>query len=370
MAIIKTIYWDQTDPNEIIYKYPSHEITLGSILTVNEGQEACFFKNGMLYDRFKAGRYTLSSANLPLLNKVVDLVSGGDTTFLAEIWFVAKTERRDLFWGTGGLRIIDPYFEIPLKLYGRGGYGVSIINGALFLKKFVGTLHNISIDFIEEQFRSSVVESVKVTIAKYMKARNLNVNELGTEYTQLGSAISKYLRATFAEYGVQLLNFNIEEINFDEDDPGYQKVLDGIAERVRLKKLGVDYVQNRKIDIAQAAASNQGAGIMMGVGMGMGAGQTLGNMVNNAMQGSGIPSAPATPPPPPDAELNYYVSQGGKTTGPFKTEELKKLVTQNVLKENTYVYRVGGTAWVRAANDPDIKQLITMMTPPPPPPAE
>lgn len=251
-----------------------------------------------------------------------------------------------------------------------GGYGVSIINGALFLKKFVGTLHNITIDFIEEQFRASVVESVKVTIAKYMKEKNLNVNELGTEYTELGSAISKYLRATFSEYGVQLLNFNIEEINFDEDDPGYKKVLDGIAERVRLKKLGVDYVQNRKIDIAQAAASNQGAGIMMGVGMGMGAGQSLGNIVNSAMQGTGISSAPTTPPPPPDAELNYYVSQGGKTTGPFKTEELKKLVTQNILKDNTYVYRVGGTAWVRAASDPDIKQLITLMAPPPPPPAE
>lgn len=124
MAILKTIYWDQKESGDLVYKYPNHEITLGSVLTVNESQEAFFFKNGTLYDSFKKGRYILSTSNLPLLNKIIDLPTGGDTTFLAEVWFVSKTDRKNLFWGTGGLRIIDPYFEIPLQLYGRGGYGV------------------------------------------------------------------------------------------------------------------------------------------------------------------------------------------------------------------------------------------------------
>lgn len=370
MAIIPSLYWEQENPDDLIYKFPTHEITLGSVLTVNDSQEACFFRNGKLYDTFKGGRHVLTSANLPLLNKIVDLASGGDTTFLAEVWFVSKTDRRNLFWGTGGLRIIDPYFEIPLKLYGRGGYGVRISDSALFVRKFVGTLKQTSLEFIEEQFRISVIEAVKVTIAKFMEEQELNVNELGTEYKRLGLAISKTLQDSFDEYGVQLLNFNIEEINFDEDDPGYKKVLDGIAEQIRLKKLGVNYLQNRQIDIAEAAASNTGAGAMMGVGMGLGIGQTLGGMVGDAIQQSGIAGQfqggqQASPPPPP---LSYYVAQNGATTGPFNRDVLNQMVLSGTLTANTYVFKVGGTQWVKAATDPDIMQLLSAIIPPPPPP--
>lgn len=363
MALIKSIFWEQENPDELVYKFPSHEITLGSVLTVNESQEAYFFKNGMLYDRFTAGRHTLTSANLPLLNKVVNLPSGGETTFMAEVWFISKTDRRNLYWGTGGLRVIDPYFEIPLKLYGRGGYGVRIDDGALFLKKLVGTMREASLELVEEQFRMSVAEAVKVTIAKFMKQEGLNVNELGTEYLSLGKAVSKVLCETFGEYGVQLLNFNIEEINFDEDDPGYQKVLDGIAEMTRLKKLGVSYVQDRNIDIAQAAASNQGMGAVMGIGMGMGVGQSLGQVVSSSIQNAGL----AAPPPPPTAPLNYYVAQNGQTTGPFNEEKLRELINSGILTKETYVFKVGGTAWVKAESDASVMQLFPMMPPPPPP---
>ena len=72
-----------------------------------------FFKNGTLCDSFVSGRHTLSSANLPVLQKLVNLASGGETTFMAEVWFISKLEKRNMFWGTGGLRIIDPYIQIP-----------------------------------------------------------------------------------------------------------------------------------------------------------------------------------------------------------------------------------------------------------------
>ena len=74
-------------------------------------------------DSFTSGRHVLSSANLPVLQKLINLPSGGDTTFTAEIWFISKLEKRNMLWGIGGLRIVDPYFQIPLKLSSRGQYG-------------------------------------------------------------------------------------------------------------------------------------------------------------------------------------------------------------------------------------------------------
>lgn len=367
MAIIPSIFWEQRNPDDLIYKYPSHEITLGSVLTVNDSQEACFFRNGTLYDTFRGGRHVLSSANLPLLNKVINLPSGGETTFFAEVWFVSLTERRNMFWGTGGLRIIDPYFEIPIKLYGRGGYGFRISDSALFLRKFVGTMQYASLELIEEQFRISVVESVRITISKFMKEENVNINELGAEYKRLGIATSRELQDAFDEYGVTLLNFNYEDISFDEEDPGYQKVLDGIAEQTRLRKLGVNYMQDRQIDIAHAAASNTGAGTMMGVGMGFGVGQAMGGMVNSAIQQSGIASSfMSAPPPPPPA--CYYVAQNGQATGPFDYERLRQMAGSGILTGGTLICKVGSTQWINAATDPMIANLFAVAAPPPPPP--
>lgn len=365
---LDSIFWDQGRENELVYKYPNNGITLGCVLTVRESQEAYFFKNGVLCDKFTAGRHTLSSQNLPILNKIVNLPSGGQTTFLAEVWFVSKLEKRNMLWGTGGMRIIDPYFQIPVKVASRGQYGVRINDGAMFLKKLVGTMKLSETRVIEQQFSSDVIEGVKVATARYMKEQGLNINELGTEYRKLGRFIAQDIQEAFDEYGIELLNFNIEDISIDESDPGYQKVMDGVAENARLKQLGVNYIQQKQIDIAQTAAGNEGAGNFMGVGMGMGVGQQMGQMIANAMQQSGIAGQGAPIPPPPPSSASFYVAVNGQTTGPYPLDRIRQMIINGEVVASTYVYRLGGTAWVAAQTEPEIARIFNELLPPPPPP--
>ena len=355
MALIKSIYWEQENREELVYKFPFNNISLGSVLTVNESQEALFFKSGVLCDTFGAGRHTLSTANLPVLNKLVNLPSGGDTTFMAEVWFVSKLDKRNMFWGTGGLRIIDPYFQIPIKISARGQYGVRISDSALLLKKLVGTLPYVTTELVEEQFRIDVVETVKVSISKFMKEENVNINELGVSYKELSKSVSKDLQAAFDEYGVELLNFNVENIGFDESDKGYQTVMEGVAEQAKLSKLGVNYTQQKQLDIAHTAAGNEGAGNFMGIGMGLGMGNAVGQMV-----GSTMPQAPQM--------SSYYIAKNGQTTGPFTIDIIQGMIKQGEVSATTYVYKVGGQAWVLAADDAEVSRLLSLMTPPPPPP--
>lgn len=358
MALIKSIYWEQDNREDLVYKFPFNNISLGSVLTVNESQEALFFKSGVLFDTFGAGRHTLSTANLPVLNQLVNLPSGGDTTFMAEVWFVSKLDKRNMFWGTGGLRIIDPYFQIPIKISARGQYGVKISDSALFLKKLVGTLPYITTELVEEQFRIDVVETVKVSISKFMKEENVNINELGVSYKELSKSVSKDLQAVFDEYGVELLNFNVENIGFDENDKGYQTVMEGVAEQAKLSKLGVSYTQQKQLDIAQIAAGNEGAGNFMGIGMGLGMGNAVGQMVGSTMQA--MPQALQM--------SSYYIAKNGQTTGPFTIDIIQGMIKQGEVSATTYIYKVGGQAWVLAADDAEVSRLLSLMTPPPPPP--
>lgn len=362
MAIIRSIYWEQNNQEELVYKFPSNNLTLGSVLTVNESQEAFFFKNGALCDSFTSGRHVLSSANIPILQKLINLPSGGETTFMAEVWFVSKLEKRNMFWGVGGLRVIDPYFQIPIKLSTRGQYGIRISDGGLFLKKLIGTIGFANTDLIEELFRSDVIEAVKVSIAKFMKENNININEIGTEYRNLSKTISGELQNTFDQYGVQLLNFNIEDINFDETDKGYQTVMDGIAEYARLSKLGVSYLQQKQIDIAQTAAGNEGVGNFMGIGMGFGMGNNIGGMVAESINRSGMIA-----PPPPPSQPSYFVARNGQTTGPYTIDIIQDMILRKEVVFTTYIYKVGGKEWIMAEKDPEISRLFSLLMPPPPP---
>jgi membrane protease subunit (stomatin/prohibitin family) len=366
MPIIKSIFWDQDDDNTLVYLFPFRDITLGSVLTVNDGQEAYFYKNGSLCDKFDAGRYVLSSANIPLLNKIINLPSGGESTFKASVWFVSKLEKRNLFWGAGGLRVIDPYFQVPVKMSARGQYGIRIKDGGLFLLKFIGTQAIATLDLIYNQFRADVVEAVKVSIARFMKESDMNINEIGTEYKRLGTVIAQELQMAFDAYGVELLNFNIEDINIDESDKGYQTVMEAIAEKARLKTLGVDYVQQKQIDIAQTLAGNQGAGNFMGAGVGLGVGQQMGQMIGQVMNHHPLNATASTPTPPP--QTAFYVAVNGQTTGPFQLDALQRMITSGNVVADTQVYRVGGTAWTTALQEPELAQLLSAMTPPSPPP--
>lgn len=93
MAIIDRIKYDgPADGSQwLIYKCPSEEFVLGSQLIVNQGQEALFFKGGEALDLFGPGTHTLSTGNLPILNKLVKLPFGGKTPFTAEVYFINKT---------------------------------------------------------------------------------------------------------------------------------------------------------------------------------------------------------------------------------------------------------------------------------------
>ena len=358
MALIKSIYWEQGNREDLVYKYPSNSISLGTVLTVNESQEALFFKSGILCDIFTAGRHVLSTSNLPVLNKLVNLPSGGETTFTAEVWFVNKLSKRNMFWGTGGLRVIDPYFQIPIKISARGQYGMRIADSAIFLKKLIGTLPFVSTELIEDHFRIDVIETIKVSISKFMKDNGININEIGVSYKELSKAAAKDLQAVYDEYGVELLNFNIENIGFDENDKGYQTVMEGIAEQAKLSKLGVSYAQQRQFDIAQTAAGNEGAGNFMGVGMGLGMGNAVGQMLGNTMQ--------AMQPAPQLS--SYYVAKNGQTTGPFALDVIQGMISQGEVTANTYVCKLGAQSWVFAADDAELSRLFARMAPPPPPP--
>lgn len=68
------------DNETLVWKHPIEDFNYGSQLIVHESQEAVFFRDGQALDLFGAGRYTLETQQLPLLEKVYKLPTDTEGT--------------------------------------------------------------------------------------------------------------------------------------------------------------------------------------------------------------------------------------------------------------------------------------------------
>lgn len=370
------------DPDDIVWKFPYNNISTASQLVVNQSQEAIFLKGGEVADIFGPGTKTLSANNIPILQKLINLPFGGKTPFVAEVWFISKTVRRNLKFGTERpIDIWDPLIQnsVPVRAFGQ--YGIRISDSAAFVREMVGTLHLFTTDDIIDQFRSDIVQALSERINNFMTEEQVSVVTINGKLSAVSKYIQEQINDEFSRYGIEITNLKVENINYDKNDPQVARILEGYAKAKERAVQGFTYQQERQFDILETAAGNEGtAGDTMGIGLGLGMGAGIGaafnsqisNMANNVM-GTSSPTTPSTPPPPPGGTPNitFHISVNGQQYGPYDMTAMTQMVANHQMTPDTYVWRPGMAQWLRAAQCPELAPLFTSPMPPPPvtPPA-
>lgn len=298
MAIIDRIKYDGDidGPQWLIYKCPSEEYVLGSQLIVNQGQEALFFKGGEALDLFGPGTYTLTSGNLPLLHKIVNLPFGGKTPFAAEVYYINKTADLDLKWGTSTpIPLEDPKYGLILNVGARGQYGITITDSRLFVSKLIGALPNGTTTnhlMVLRYFNGLINSKVKSVTASFMLKQKISFLEVSQYLTELSGAFQEALSEEFERFGMEIVHFYCESIAPRPEE--YEK-LRGYKEELALGE-GF-YQQRRSLDILEKLAANPSSGgaanAGIGLGMGLGAAGQFGNLFANVGQAVHTPQAEA-----------------------------------------------------------------------------
>ena len=143
MALIDVVKWE-VNSRELIHKFPSNDLRLGTQLVVYTGQTAYFVKGGKVLDSFEAGTYTIKTENIPLLNKLINLPFGGNSPFQAEVWFVNHLAVLDSKWGTPmPIQLEDPKYEIIVPVRAFGQYGLRVSDDKTLIENFILT-YNLS----------------------------------------------------------------------------------------------------------------------------------------------------------------------------------------------------------------------------------
>ncbi len=322
MAVIASVIKYEGDNDTFVWKHPCEDFNTTTQLIVHESQQALFFMNGQALDLFEAGRHTLHTQNIPLINKFFNRAYDDTSPFHCEVYFINKTEQMAVKWGTDSkVEYVEPTYGFPIQIGANGEMTLRVEDARRLLIKIVGTENELTQSGLLQKLRAFLMTKIKPYFANYIKQNAINIFEIDQKLSDMSEAMQKLLVPDFLDYGISLVNFFILEIAKPENDPSYKKFKEihfrqyadiaeakirqsvGIIEEETEKQRmiiesqglatkrqieGYTYAQERGFDVAEGFAKNEGSGGNManlGIGLGiMGSvGNAVGGVVNQAI---------------------------------------------------------------------------------------
>jgi membrane protease subunit (stomatin/prohibitin family) len=287
-------------------------IQFGAQLIVQQSQEAIFFREGRAMDTFGPGRYTLTTANLPIIGGILT-APFERSPFQACVYFIGKQTFIDQRWGTRNpLTVRDPQFGV-VRLRGYGKFAYRVVDGALLLNSVVGTQGKFTTEEIVNYLRDVIVAG----LTDLLGTAGIGLLDMAARMDDISAAARVKLGDQFSKYGLELTEFFISNISAPDE---VQKAIDARSSMAVLGDLR-SYSMYATANAIQAAG-NAAGGNPLGFGLGMAIPQILQQ------------NASAAPVAPPAIAANSPVQHlDFSTAKPIATGDLlsglQRLATQS-----------------------------------------
>ena len=256
--------------NEVLaHKHEKEDFTIGSQLIVHETQEALFFRDGKIFDQFKAGRHTLVTNNIPKVRDYMKLGTGGINVFHCEVYFINMVTQMGIRWGTDSkVRLFDPASGLHVEIGASGNFNMRVTDSAKLILKLVGTTDGLMQSDVTGEgksygtgmFKALIVNKVKANLARIIKENNLNILEIDAYLDVISSKLMLDINQTLDEYGLTMPEFYVTSIVTPDDDPNFVRLKQQFADKTlkvreeEVKKAEAEAAQQRKIVEAQTEA--------------------------------------------------------------------------------------------------------------------
>jgi len=296
LVFLEVIEWFDETGTEIVHRIPekgSGEIKFGAQLIVRDSQAAVFFYKGRAGDAFGPGRHTLTTANIPILTKILSVPWAMTSPLRAEVYFANMKIFPNLKWGTR-----DPVAfrdsELGLiRLRAHGVFNIQVVQPVLFINTLVGTMHRFTTEEIEEYLKRVIVSRFN----DYLGEKLDSILNLPGRYDELSAGLKTKLQEDFSHFGLGLSQLYITSINPPTE---VQKTIDDKS------RLGVISDLDRLVKLKAAAAMEKASESSgeAGSGLGMGLGFMMPAMFAQSLQPAGAVAGEASGHQCPDCRLS------------------------------------------------------------------
>jgi len=273
-------FFDETG-RQMVHRVPEHgsgDFRLGSQLIVRESQAGVFFRDGKALDTFGAGRHTLSTANIPLLTRLISIPFSGETPFKAEVYFVNLREFLEQKWGTPEAITLRDADLGMVRLRAFGIYSMQVSEPQLFVNKIVGTQGLYQTSQIQGFLRGIIIAKLTDLLGELKKS----LLDLPSLYDEIGAGAKAKVQDDFNALGIALKTLYVTSISPTEE------TAKAIDERAAMGAIGnmQAYLQFKAARAMTEAAGVPGgvAGAGVGLGAGVGMGAAMAQMMTQAMQ--------------------------------------------------------------------------------------
>jgi membrane protease subunit (stomatin/prohibitin family) len=265
VVFLEIIEWFDQTGKEMVHRIPesgSGDIKYGAQLIVRESQAAVFFYNGKACDAFGCGRHTLTTANIPVLTRLLSLPWGFTSPLRAEVYMVNMKVFPDFKWGTR-----DPVAfkdsELGLvRLRAFGNFNVRVLQPVLFVNSLVGTQGVYTTEEIADYLNRVIVSRFN----DYMGENLDSILNLPRRYDEFSEGLTKRLQDDFTRFGLGLQQLYINsitppvEVQKAIDDKSRLALFDDLNRLTRMKAA-------MAMEKAAESRGEAGAGLGMGIGM-------------------------------------------------------------------------------------------------------
>jgi membrane protease subunit (stomatin/prohibitin family) len=305
------------------------EIQNGGSLTVREAQMAMFVNEGKVADVFGPGRYTLTTATLPILTYLQNWDKLFRSPFKSDVYFFSTRQQIDQRWGTSQpVTIRDKDFG-AVRLRAFGNYSYRIADPRLFYDEISGTRERYTTADLDGQLRGLMLQNISDAVG----ASGTPFLDLAANQIAFADALKKATAPAFAKLGLTLEIVTMQNVSLPED---LQKILDQKIGMGMVGDMGkfMQYQTAQSIPALAAGAAGNGGGGIVGSAVGLGAGVALGQVMANQL-GQGL--NPAAPGAPAAAAAEGAATTGVKAEDVMSTlERLGEMKAKGILTQEEF----------------------------------
>ncbi len=293
---IDIIEWTEASDGTLAWRFPMADLEIqnGASLTVRESQMAVFVNEGKVADMFGPGRYTLTTATLPVLTYLQNWDKLFKSPFKSDVYFFSTRQQVDQRWGTTQpVTIRDKDFG-AVRVRAFGNYSYRVADPKLFHTEISGTRAAYTVTELDGQLRGLMLQHISDAVA----GSGVAFLDLAANQIEFAKALHAATASSFAAIGLKLEGVTLQNVSLPEE---LQKILD---QKIGMGMVGGDMAKFMQYQTAQAIpkfaeGSGQGGGGIAGDAMGLGAGVALGQVMaqqlSQGLQGSAAQAPAASP---------------------------------------------------------------------------